>query len=157
MATKILIIDNYDSFTYNLVHLVNEIGLQCDVWRNDRFKLEDVEAYDKIILSPGPGIPAMRVPPSFSITAVITSGGAPGTTVLLSSAGSGITAMMPGFGTVPGWVGSTPGSAGVFAGAEAVSGWERSGWSTDFFATCGRAAGCCDSRDGGTVAREETA
>ena len=55
---KILIIDNYDSFTYNLVHLVNEIGLQCDVWRNDQFKLEDVDAYDKIILSPGPGIPS---------------------------------------------------------------------------------------------------
>ncbi|MES2809642.1 MAG: aminodeoxychorismate/anthranilate synthase component II [Bacteroidota bacterium] len=55
---KILIIDNYDSFTYNLVHLVNELGLQCDVWRNDQFKLEDVDAYDKIILSPGPGIPS---------------------------------------------------------------------------------------------------
>ncbi|GAA4101759.1 aminodeoxychorismate/anthranilate synthase component II [Mucilaginibacter panaciglaebae] len=58
MANKILIIDNYDSFTYNLVHLVNEIGLQCDVWRNDQFKIEDVDAYDKIILSPGPGIPS---------------------------------------------------------------------------------------------------
>src|SRR3954465_1949816 len=58
MKNKILIIDNYDSFTYNLVHLVNEIGLQCDVWRNDQFKLEDVDAYDKIILSPGPGIPS---------------------------------------------------------------------------------------------------
>jgi len=58
MEKKILIIDNYDSFTYNLVHLVNEIGLQCDVWRNDQFNLDDVEAYDKIILSPGPGIPS---------------------------------------------------------------------------------------------------
>ncbi|HEY9535358.1 MAG TPA: aminodeoxychorismate/anthranilate synthase component II [Mucilaginibacter sp.] len=58
MANKILIIDNYDSFTYNLVHLVNELGLQCDVWRNDQFKIEDVDAYDKIILSPGPGIPS---------------------------------------------------------------------------------------------------
>ena len=55
---NILIIDNYDSFTYNLVHLVNEIGLQCDVWRNDKFNIEDVDAYDKIILSPGPGIPS---------------------------------------------------------------------------------------------------
>ncbi len=55
---KILIIDNYDSFTYNLVHLVNELGLECEVWRNDQFKLEDVEAFDKIILSPGPGIPS---------------------------------------------------------------------------------------------------
>ena len=54
----ILIIDNYDSFTYNLVHLVNEIGLQCTVWRNDQFNIEDVDAFDKIILSPGPGIPS---------------------------------------------------------------------------------------------------
>src|ERR1700752_187576 len=54
----ILIIDNYDSFTYNLVHLVNEIGLQCDVWRNDKFAIADVDAYSHIILSPGPGIPS---------------------------------------------------------------------------------------------------
>jgi anthranilate synthase component 2 len=58
MNNKILIIDNYDSFTYNLVHLVNEIGLQCEVWRNDRFNIDDVAAFDKIILSPGPGIPS---------------------------------------------------------------------------------------------------
>ena len=56
--TKILIIDNYDSFTYNLVHLVNELGLECEVWRNDQFRLEEVDAFDKIILSPGPGIPS---------------------------------------------------------------------------------------------------
>ena len=56
--SKILIIDNYDSFTYNLVHLVNEIGLQCDVWRNDKFSIGDVDAYSHIILSPGPGIPS---------------------------------------------------------------------------------------------------
>lgn len=55
---KILIIDNYDSFTYNLVHLVNEIGLQCEVWRNDQFNIDDVNAYGQIILSPGPGIPS---------------------------------------------------------------------------------------------------
>ena len=54
----ISIIDNYDSFTYNLVHLVNEIGLQCEVWRNDKFNISDVDAYDRIILSPGPGIPS---------------------------------------------------------------------------------------------------
>jgi anthranilate synthase component 2 len=54
----ILIIDNYDSFTYNLVHLVNEIGLQCEVWRNDKFNISDVDAFDRIILSPGPGIPS---------------------------------------------------------------------------------------------------
>jgi anthranilate synthase component 2 len=56
--SKILIIDNYDSFTYNLVHLVNEIGLECDVWRNDKFAIKDVDAYSHIILSPGPGIPS---------------------------------------------------------------------------------------------------
>jgi len=58
MESKILIIDNYDSFTYNLVHLVNELGLECEVWRNDQFKLEDVDRFEKIILSPGPGIPS---------------------------------------------------------------------------------------------------
>ena len=57
-AGGILIIDNYDSFTYNLVHLVNELGLQCEVWRNDKFAIGDVDAFDKIILSPGPGIPS---------------------------------------------------------------------------------------------------
>jgi anthranilate synthase component 2 len=57
-SPRILIIDNYDSFTYNLVHLINELGLECEVWRNDQFKLEDVAAFDKIILSPGPGIPS---------------------------------------------------------------------------------------------------
>ena len=56
--SKILIIDNYDSFTYNLVHLVNEIGLQCEVWRNDKFNLGDVDDFSHIILSPGPGIPS---------------------------------------------------------------------------------------------------
>ncbi len=55
---NILIIDNYDSFTYNLVHLVNELGLQCEVWRNDRFEISEVDDFDKIILSPGPGIPS---------------------------------------------------------------------------------------------------
>jgi anthranilate synthase component II len=55
---SILIIDNYDSFTYNLVHLVNELGLQCEVWRNDQFKLDDVDQFSHIILSPGPGIPS---------------------------------------------------------------------------------------------------
>lgn len=54
---KIVIIDNYDSFTYNLSHLVKELGASVDVLRNDKFKLEDLEQYDKIILSPGPGIP----------------------------------------------------------------------------------------------------
>lgn len=56
--TKILVFDNYDSFTYNLVHLVEKITHQkVDVCRNDQISLEDVATYDKIILSPGPGIP----------------------------------------------------------------------------------------------------
>lgn len=57
MQKKVLVIDNYDSFTYNLVHLVNELGRDVEVWRNDKFELVDVEQYDKILLSPGPGIP----------------------------------------------------------------------------------------------------
>lgn len=55
---KILVFDNYDSFTYNLVHLVEMIlPIKVDVYRNDQLPLENVKAYDKIILSPGPGIP----------------------------------------------------------------------------------------------------
>ena len=55
---KILVFDNYDSFTYNLVHLVEKIIHQrVDVFRNDQITLEAVGAYDKIILSPGPGLP----------------------------------------------------------------------------------------------------
>lgn len=54
---KIVMIDNYDSFTYNLVHLVKELGADITVYRNDQFKLEDLEEFDKIMLSPGPGIP----------------------------------------------------------------------------------------------------
>jgi anthranilate synthase component 2 len=57
MQKKVLVIDNYDSFTYNLVHLVNELGRDVEVWRNDKFELADVDQYDQIILSPGPGIP----------------------------------------------------------------------------------------------------
>jgi anthranilate synthase component 2 len=56
--TRILVFDNYDSFTYNLVHLVEKILHQkVEVFRNDQLPLEKVKAYDKIILSPGPGIP----------------------------------------------------------------------------------------------------
>jgi anthranilate synthase component 2 len=55
---KILVFDNYDSFTYNLVHLIEKIlHVQVEVHRNDQITLDEVEAYDKIILSPGPGIP----------------------------------------------------------------------------------------------------
>lgn len=56
---KILVFDNYDSFTYNLVHLVKELGYDSiDVIRNDKIDLKDVAEYNKIILSPGPGIPS---------------------------------------------------------------------------------------------------
>ena len=55
---KFVIIDNYDSFTYNLSHLVKELGAEVTVLRNDQFQLKELEAYDKIILSPGPGIPS---------------------------------------------------------------------------------------------------
>lgn len=56
---KILVLDNYDSFTYNLVQLIEQIvGKKVDVFRNDEIALEDIEKYDKIILSPGPGIPS---------------------------------------------------------------------------------------------------
>jgi anthranilate synthase component 2 len=55
---SIAVIDNYDSFTYNLVHAIKKIsGLPVDVFRNDEIALEDLEQYDKIVLSPGPGIP----------------------------------------------------------------------------------------------------
>ena len=55
---RILVLDNYDSFTYNLVHLVEKIThVKVDVFRNDRIAMEKIKDYDKIILSPGPGIP----------------------------------------------------------------------------------------------------
>ncbi len=56
---KILVFDNYDSFTYNLVHLVEQItGNRVDVYRNDELPLEKIKGYDKILLSPGPGVPS---------------------------------------------------------------------------------------------------
>ena len=54
---KILVLDNYDSFTYNLVHIVRALGYAMDIFRNDKIALEEVKKYDKILLSPGPGIP----------------------------------------------------------------------------------------------------
>lgn len=54
---KILVIDNYDSFVYNLVHYLEELNCEVTVLRNDRFSLEEVADYDKILLSPGPGLP----------------------------------------------------------------------------------------------------
>ena len=55
---KVVIIDNYDSFTYNLSHLIKELGAEVTVLRNDQFKLEELEQFNKIVLSPGPGIPS---------------------------------------------------------------------------------------------------
>lgn len=54
---KILVIDNYDSFTYNLVHYLEDLGCEVVVKRNDQLKLEEVDDFEKIVLSPGPGIP----------------------------------------------------------------------------------------------------
>lgn len=54
---KILVLDNYDSFTYNLVHIIRALGYQPDIFRNDAITIEAVGNYDKILLSPGPGIP----------------------------------------------------------------------------------------------------
>ncbi len=55
---KIVVIDNYDSFTYNLVHILEELETEVTIIRNDQFYIEDLEAYDKIMISPGPGIPS---------------------------------------------------------------------------------------------------
>jgi anthranilate synthase component 2 len=56
---RILVFDNYDSFTYNLVHIIRELGYgeQMDIVRNDKIELEEIDVYDKILLSPGPGVP----------------------------------------------------------------------------------------------------
>jgi anthranilate synthase component 2 len=54
---KVLVIDNYDSFTYNLVHYLEDLNCEVTVRRNDKLSLDEVEAFDKIVLSPGPGIP----------------------------------------------------------------------------------------------------
>ncbi|WP_194777766.1 anthranilate synthase component II [Pararhodonellum marinum] len=57
---KILVLDNYDSFTYNLVYIIRELGYgpNMDIFRNDKITLESVAQYDKILLSPGPGVPS---------------------------------------------------------------------------------------------------
>ena len=54
---KILVLDNYDSFTYNLVHIIRAWAYPLDIYRNDKITLEEVKEYDKILLSPGPGLP----------------------------------------------------------------------------------------------------
>lgn len=58
IKNKVVVVDNYDSFTYNLVHLLNECGYDATVWRNDKFELKDLATFDKILLSPGPGLPS---------------------------------------------------------------------------------------------------
>lgn len=55
---KIVVIDNYDSFTYNLVHYLEDLNAEVTVFRNDEFELDELEKFDKILLSPGPGIPS---------------------------------------------------------------------------------------------------
>ena len=57
MKMKCVIIDNYDSFTYNLAHLIKEVGGEVTIFHNDDFQLNELECFDKIILSPGPGSP----------------------------------------------------------------------------------------------------
>lgn len=54
---KVIVIDNYDSFTYNLVHYLEDLNCDVTVYRNNEFDLEEIEPFDKIVLSPGPGIP----------------------------------------------------------------------------------------------------
>ena len=54
---KILVIDNYDSFTYNLVHYLEDLNCEVTVYRNDEFDIDEIDSFDKILLSPGPGIP----------------------------------------------------------------------------------------------------
>ena len=54
---KIALIDNYDSFTYNLYHLLKQFDVEISVFRNDQFQMNELESFDKILLSPGPGIP----------------------------------------------------------------------------------------------------
>ena len=57
MKNKVLVIDNYDSFTYNLVHYMEDLDFDVTVIRNDEFSMDFVENFDKILISPGPGIP----------------------------------------------------------------------------------------------------
>ena len=58
MEKNILVFDNYDSFTYNIVHALRQLGVNPDVARNDKIDINDINRYDKIVLSPGPGIPS---------------------------------------------------------------------------------------------------
>ena len=60
---KVAVIDNYDSFTYNLVHYLEDLNAEVLVFRNDEFELSELEKFDKILLSPGPGVPDERICP----------------------------------------------------------------------------------------------
>ena len=61
---RLLILDNYDSFTYNIVHCVRSLGYEAEVRRNDEISIAEIDASDKIIISPGPGIPSEAgIPP----------------------------------------------------------------------------------------------
>jgi anthranilate synthase component 2 len=55
---KVLVLDNYDSFTFNLVHILRELGVAYEVYRNNKIELSEVDQFDKILFSPGPGIPS---------------------------------------------------------------------------------------------------
>ena len=57
MATKILVVDNYDSFVFNLVQYLQQLGAECTVVRNDAVRAEDAANYDGVLISPGPGVP----------------------------------------------------------------------------------------------------
>ncbi len=57
MSARILVVDNYDSFVFNLVQYLGQLGAECDVRRNDEVAPEDAESYDGVLLSPGPGTP----------------------------------------------------------------------------------------------------
>jgi anthranilate synthase component 2 len=57
MKTKVLVIDNYDSFVYNLVHYLEDLECEVTVYRNDEFNIDEIAEFDKILLSPGPGVP----------------------------------------------------------------------------------------------------
>lgn len=58
---KVLVIDNYDSFTYNLVHYLEDLNCEVTVKRNDKLTLEEVDAFQKIVLSPGPGLSLIHI------------------------------------------------------------------------------------------------
>ena len=102
---KILLFDNYDSFTYNLLHILKELGADVEVHRNDKISLEEIERFDKILLSPGPGIPEeagillpliRRYAPTKSILGVCLGGTGTGYTCWALSFLGGLQGKLPG-------------------------------------------------------------